>query len=199
MVHEPIQAKVADRKETKPELRVARPVERHHEDLGVRTVRVRLACRQRRFEDDEIPWMRIERRLLVSRDLQGVDRRDPLVLPVKEQILFGAEVVEDRLDRDARSLGDLARSALVPATDDRFDFGAADKVIEFARHHRMKVVGHTLCWHEQSPPWLFQGPGGGPLPRLLRGHHLAGRQPPFRVRKRAFRVHQEGREAAKHQ
>ncbi len=29
----------------------------------------------------------------------------------------------------------------------------------------MKVVGHTLCWHGQSPRWMFRGPNGKPLPR----------------------------------
>ena len=29
----------------------------------------------------------------------------------------------------------------------------------------MKVVGHTLCWHSQSPAFLFRGPDGKPLPR----------------------------------
>ncbi|MFO0958375.1 MAG: endo-1,4-beta-xylanase [Isosphaeraceae bacterium] len=48
---------------------------------------------------------------------------------------------------------------------DRYNFAAADKIVEFAGQHRMKVIGHTLCWHSQSPPWLFRGPGGMPLPR----------------------------------
>ena len=29
----------------------------------------------------------------------------------------------------------------------------------------MKVVGHTLCWHSQSPVFLFRGPDGKLLPR----------------------------------
>lgn len=29
----------------------------------------------------------------------------------------------------------------------------------------MKVVGHTLCWHNQTPAWMFRGPDGRPLPR----------------------------------
>ena len=29
----------------------------------------------------------------------------------------------------------------------------------------MKVVGHTLCWHSQSPAFLFRGADGKPLPR----------------------------------
>ena len=29
----------------------------------------------------------------------------------------------------------------------------------------MKVAGHTLCWHNQAPAWMFRGPDGKPLPR----------------------------------
>jgi endo-1,4-beta-xylanase len=29
----------------------------------------------------------------------------------------------------------------------------------------MQVIGHTLCWHQQSPAWLFQDENGKPLPR----------------------------------
>jgi endo-1,4-beta-xylanase len=47
----------------------------------------------------------------------------------------------------------------------RFNFAAADKIVEFALRHRMKVIGHTLCWHSQSPAWLFRGRDGKPLPR----------------------------------
>jgi len=47
----------------------------------------------------------------------------------------------------------------------KFNFAAADRIIDFARQHDMKVVGHTLCWHGQSPAWMFRGPDGKPLPR----------------------------------
>ena len=46
-----------------------------------------------------------------------------------------------------------------------FRFTAADKIVDFARKHRMKVVGHTLCWHSQSPAFLFRGADGKALPR----------------------------------
>ena len=57
----------------------------------------------------------------------------------------------------------------------KFNFAAADKIVEFAQSHDMKVVGHTLCWHGQSPAWMFRGPDGKPLPRdealrNLKGH-----------------------------
>jgi endo-1,4-beta-xylanase len=47
----------------------------------------------------------------------------------------------------------------------KFNFAAADKIVAFAQIHRMKVIGHTLCWHAQSPSWMFRGKDGKPLPR----------------------------------
>jgi endo-1,4-beta-xylanase len=47
----------------------------------------------------------------------------------------------------------------------KFNFAGADKIIAFAQQHDMKVVGHNLCWHQQSPPWMFADAGKKPLPR----------------------------------
>ncbi|MBZ5657646.1 MAG: endo-1,4-beta-xylanase [Acidobacteriia bacterium] len=38
-----------------------------------------------------------------------------------------------------------------------FDFSQADRLVDFAGQHSMKVRGHTLVWHQQNPPWLTQG------------------------------------------
>ena len=46
-----------------------------------------------------------------------------------------------------------------------FRFAGADRIVDFAQRHRMKVIGHTLCWHSQSPAFLFRGADGKPLPR----------------------------------
>jgi endo-1,4-beta-xylanase len=40
---------------------------------------------------------------------------------------------------------------------DKFDFGKADKIVDFARAHGQRVRGHTLVWHNQSPGWLAAG------------------------------------------
>ena len=38
-----------------------------------------------------------------------------------------------------------------------FDFSQADRLVDFAALHNMKVRGDTLVWHQQNPPWLTQG------------------------------------------
>lgn len=36
----------------------------------------------------------------------------------------------------------------------------ADSIVNFAQHHGLKVRGHNLCWHEQTPGWLFKDEAG---------------------------------------
>ncbi|WP_035604960.1 endo-1,4-beta-xylanase [Haloferula sp. BvORR071] len=49
----------------------------------------------------------------------------------------------------------------------RYDFKRADAYADFAEKHRMKLIGHTLVWHSQTPAWVFQGEDGKPATREL--------------------------------
>ncbi|KAF3466972.1 endo-1,4-beta-xylanase [Streptomyces sp. Tu 3180] len=54
---------------------------------------------------------------------------------------------------------------------DRYDFGQADAIVEFAERNRQVVRGHTLLWHSQNPQWLEQGDfSKEELRALLREH-----------------------------
>lgn len=52
-----------------------------------------------------------------------------------------------------------------------FDFSGADKVVEYAHLHGMKVRGHCLVWDHDNPDWLNRG-GYSPeqLSRILEEH-----------------------------
>lgn len=39
--------------------------------------------------------------------------------------------------------------------ESRYNWKDADSIVAFARAHGLKVRGHNLCWHEQTPKWLF--------------------------------------------
>ena len=45
---------------------------------------------------------------------------------------------------------------------DTWDFAAADAFVAFGKRHDMFLIGHTLVWHNQTPPWFFEGQDGGP-------------------------------------
>jgi len=44
--------------------------------------------------------------------------------------------------------------------ENRFNWEPADEIVNFAQANRIKVRGHTLCWHNQTPNWLFKDENG---------------------------------------
>lgn len=46
-----------------------------------------------------------------------------------------------------------------------FDYAAADEMVAFARQHGMRMRGHTLVWHRQTPDWVFSNGSGGDAPK----------------------------------
>lgn len=48
-----------------------------------------------------------------------------------------------------------------------FNFEAADAFVDFAHENGLKVIGHVLIWHEQTPAWVFQDEDGNPASREL--------------------------------
>jgi endo-1,4-beta-xylanase len=37
----------------------------------------------------------------------------------------------------------------------KFAWENADKIVAFAQDNQLKLRGHTLCWHQQTPKWFF--------------------------------------------
>lgn len=52
--------------------------------------------------------------------------------------------------------------ALQP-TEGNFAFGRADALANFARANGLRMRGHTLVWHSQTPAWVFRDGSGNPL------------------------------------
>lgn len=43
----------------------------------------------------------------------------------------------------------------------RYNWRASDSIVAFAQAHGLRVRGHNLCWHEQTPAWMFKDSSGG--------------------------------------
>ncbi|MEX6689281.1 endo-1,4-beta-xylanase [Danxiaibacter flavus] len=41
-----------------------------------------------------------------------------------------------------------------------YNWKDADSIVAFAQRHNLKVRGHNLCWHEQTPSWFFTDSSG---------------------------------------
>jgi endo-1,4-beta-xylanase len=48
---------------------------------------------------------------------------------------------------------------------DSFNFSPADRYVDFGEKNHLKIIGHTLVWHNQTPAWVFQDADGKPLSR----------------------------------
>lgn len=63
-----------------------------------------------------------------------------------------------------------------------FNFGPADEYVAFGEKNKLFLIGHTLVWHNQCPPWFFTNASGSPNTKAeqierLRSHieSVAGR------------------------
>ena len=41
-----------------------------------------------------------------------------------------------------------------------YAWAGADSIVSFAERNQLKIRGHTLCWHNQTPSWLFVDTAG---------------------------------------
>lgn len=48
----------------------------------------------------------------------------------------------------------------------------ADSIIAYAQRNGLKVRGHTLCWHNQTPAWLFVDSAGNKVSKEVLLHRL---------------------------
>ena len=48
---------------------------------------------------------------------------------------------------------------------DRYNFGPADRYVEFGEKNGMTIIGHCLVWHNQTPKWVFEDANGNPVDR----------------------------------
>jgi endo-1,4-beta-xylanase len=40
--------------------------------------------------------------------------------------------------------------------ENRYNWASADTIVDFAQKNGILLRGHTLCWHNQTPDWLFK-------------------------------------------
>lgn len=55
----------------------------------------------------------------------------------------------------------------------QLDFDAADKFVEYGRKNDMHIVGHTLIWHSQLPPFVRQITNADSLNMFMQQHIAA--------------------------
>jgi len=61
----------------------------------------------------------------------------------------------------------VAENAMKPASieprEGYFQWGPADRIVQFAKENGMEIRFHTLVWHNQTPDWFFKDEDGKPM------------------------------------
>jgi len=104
----------------------------------------------------------------------------------KDDFLFGTAISNATLENnDEKLLHLIARefNAITPENcmkwgvlepqqgDPQWDL--PDRLVAFGSKHGIKVVGHALVWHSQTPSWLFVDPAGAKISADLLGKRMA--------------------------
>jgi len=82
--------------------------------------------------------------------------------------ITGADAAGDALiaqQFDSISPENVMKWEIIHPRPDAYNFTLADKYVEFGEAHHMFIVGHNLCWHAQTPGWVFQDAAGKPITR----------------------------------
>ena len=88
----------------------------------------------------------------------------------KEYFPIGAAVMPSNLKGDEGELILRQFNSLTPENsmkmapihpeENRYNWNDADSIAAFAQRNGLKLRGHTLCWHNQTPQWLFKDSAG---------------------------------------
>ncbi|MEC1523638.1 endo-1,4-beta-xylanase [Neobacillus niacini] len=61
----------------------------------------------------------------------------------------------------------------IQPVEGQFTFEKADQLAAFAKENGMKMRGHTLVWHNQTPEWVFEGADRETLLQRMKEHITA--------------------------
>jgi len=51
--------------------------------------------------------------------------------------------------------------------ENRYNWVPADEIVNFAQANGLKIRGHNLCWHNQTPDWFFKDENGNPVSKEI--------------------------------
>lgn len=96
-------------------------------------------------------------------------------------VAFGAHDIELKADliksqfNSVTCANEMKYSSLVKAPGE-YNFGPADKIVNFAKENNMAIHGHTFVWHNQTPNFIFENATKESLLENLRSHVVRVRE-----------------------
>jgi endo-1,4-beta-xylanase len=117
--------------------------------------------------------------LLLAPGMASLSAQDPVSLAqvYKDYFLIGVAVSPRALKTDEAALitaqfnSMTAENAMkmgpIHPREKEYNWAGGDSIAAFAKRNNMKLRGHTLCWHNQTPPWLFKTENGDTVTKAV--------------------------------
>ena len=109
--------------------------------------------------------------------LKDVFKNDFLIgAAINEWQIMGRDTIGDKIVEtqfNSISPENVLKWGPVNPEPGKYNFGPADRYVEFGEKYNMFIIGHNLVWHSQTPRWVFQDDNGNPVDRetLLKRMH----------------------------
>jgi endo-1,4-beta-xylanase len=87
----------------------------------------------------------------------------PIGVAVAPNSLSGSEATLILKHFGSLTAENVMKPGPVHPEENRYYWVSADKIVDFAMSNGMLVRGHTLCWHNQNPSWMFKNADGNPV------------------------------------
>src|SRR5436309_8456684 len=80
----------------------------------------------------------------------------PVGVAVSPWALSGPEAELILRNFNSLTAKNVMKIELIHQEEDQYNWEPADQIVGFAQAHGLKMRGHTLCWHNQTPGWIFK-------------------------------------------
>lgn len=87
----------------------------------------------------------------------------PIGVAVSPRVLQGEEAALILRQFNSLTPENAMKMGPIHPEENRYYWNDADLIANFAQSNRLKLRGHTLCWHQQTPKWLFTDASGSPV------------------------------------
>lgn len=84
----------------------------------------------------------------------------PVGVAVSPQVLTGPEAELIKKEFNSLTAENVMKMGPIHPEENKYNWEPADQIVNFAKANGMKMRGHTLCWHNQTPPWIFKDNAG---------------------------------------
>lgn len=80
----------------------------------------------------------------------------PIGVAVNTRTLNGDEAILLLREFNSVTPENAMKMGSIHPRKDHYFWKDADSIVNFAQQHHLKIRGHNLCWHEQTPDWIFK-------------------------------------------